>query len=103
VTLTLTYNPAALRVRSVQQGGFMASAGSAVAFTEDHNIPGRIDIVMMRTGDTTGAAGGGLLASILFDAIGAGAGNVTITGTATVPGGAPQTLQFAPVPPMTVR
>jgi hypothetical protein len=103
VSLTLTYNPAALRVRSVQQGGFMGSAGSAVAFTEDHNTPGRIDMVIMRTGDTTGAAGSGLLASILFDAVGAGPGNVAITGAGTVPGGEPQTLQFAPVPAMTVR
>jgi general secretion pathway protein D len=103
VSLTLTYNPAALRVRSVQQGFFMSSSGSAVAFTEDHNTPGRIDLVIMRTGDTTGAAGNGLLGSILFDAVGAGAGNLTITGTATVPGGGAQALQFAPVPPVTVR
>jgi general secretion pathway protein D len=103
VALTITYNPAALRVRSVQQGSFMSSAGSAVAFSEDHNTAGKIDIIILRTGDTTGAAGGGLLASILFDAIGAGAGNVAITGNATVPGGAPQTLQFAAVPAMTVR
>ena len=103
VSLTLTYNPAALRVRAVQQGSFMSSAGSAVAFTEDHANPGRIDVVIMRVGDSTGASGTGLLASVLFDAVGAGAGNVVITGTATVPGGGALPLQFAPVPPVTVR
>jgi general secretion pathway protein D len=104
VALTLTYNPAALRVRSVQQGFFMSSSGSAVAFTEDHTTtPGRIDLIIVRTGDSTGAAGNGLLGSILFDALGPGAANLTITGTATVPGGGTQTLQFAPIPPVTVR
>jgi hypothetical protein len=103
VALTMTYNPAALRVRSVQQGSFMSSSGTAVAFNEDHNTPGRIDIVIMRTGDSTGAAGNGLLSSVLFDAIGAGPANINITGAGTVPGGGTQTLQFAPVPAIGVR
>ena len=103
VSLTITYNPAALRVRSVQQGSFMSSSGSAVAFSEDHNSPGRIDVVIMRTGDTTGVAGGGLLASVLIDAVGAGSANIAVTGTATVPGGGAQALQFAPVAQVTVR
>ena len=103
VSLTLTYNPAAVRVRGVQQGSFMGSSGNAVAFTEDHNTPGRVDLVIMRTGDTTGAAGTGLLVSLLLDAIGVGPANLAITGTATVPGGGAQTLQFAPVPAVAVR
>ena len=103
VSLTMTYNPAALRVRSIQQGSFMSTAGTAVAFTQNSETPGRIDIVLMRTGDVTGAAGSGLLASVLFDAIAAGPANVTITGTATIPGGGALPLQFGGVPPMTVR
>jgi hypothetical protein len=103
VTLTLTYNPAVLRVRSVQQGSFMSSSGTAVAFSEDHNTPGRIDLVIMRTGDSTGAAGNGLLGSVLFDAVGAGTANISVSGAATVPGGGGQTLQFAPVPAVGVR
>ena len=103
VSLTITYNPAALRVRSVQQGSFMTSAGGAVAFTKDEGTPGRVDIVLLRTSDATGATGSGLLASILVDAVGAGPANIVITGTATAPGGAAIPLQFAPVPPMMVR
>ena len=103
VSLTMTYNPAALRVRSIQQGSFMSSAGTAVAFTQNADTPGRIDMVIMRTGDATGAAGSGLLASVLFDAIGAGPANVTVTGTATIPGGGALPLQFGGVPPMTVK
>jgi general secretion pathway protein D len=103
LSLTLTYNPAALRVRSVQQGTFMSSAGTAVAFTEDHANPGRVDVVMMRTGDSTGASGSGLLSSIIFDAIGPGPANLVITGTATAPGGGALPLQFAPAPSVIVR
>jgi general secretion pathway protein D len=104
VSLTLTYNPAVLRVRSVQQGSFMSSSGTAVAFSEDHGTtPGRVDLVIMRTGDSTGAAGNGLLGSVLFDAIGPGSANITVSGAATVPGGGGQTLQFAPVPAVGVR
>jgi general secretion pathway protein D len=103
VTLTVTYNPAALRVRSIQQGSFMSTAGTAVAFQQNANTPGRIDMVLTRTGDSTGAAGTGLLASILFDAIGAGPANLTVTGSATAPGGGALPLQFGGVPPMTVR
>lgn len=103
VSLTVTYNPAALRVRAVQQGTFMSSSGSAVAFTQDTNTPGRVDIVIMRTGDQTGAFGTGVLASLLFDAVGAGPANLVITGTATVPGGGPLALQFSPGQPVIVR
>jgi hypothetical protein len=92
-----------LRVRSIQQGSFMSTAGTAVAFQQNANTPGRIDMVLTRTGDSTGAAGTGLLASILFDAIGAGPANLTVTGSATAPGGGALPLQFGGVPPMTVR
>jgi general secretion pathway protein D len=103
VALTVTYNPAVLRVRSVQQGSFMSSGNVAVAFTEDHSTPGRVDIVVLRTGDTTGASGTGLLAGLLFDAIGPGPANLSITGTAAGPTGAAIPVQFAPVPAVVAR
>jgi type II secretory pathway component GspD/PulD (secretin) len=103
VTLTVTYNPTALRVRSVQQGSFMSTAGSAVAFTEDHATPGRVDIVIMRTADNTGAAGTGMLAALLFDAIGTGPANLSITGSASAPGGIAIPVQFAPVNTVVVK
>jgi tetratricopeptide (TPR) repeat protein len=103
LTLTVTYNPAVLRVRAVQEATFMRSAGGAVAFTEDHANPGRIDIVVLRPGDTTGANGTGTVAFLLFDAIAAGPANLTITGTATAPGGAPLPLQFPPPQSVVVK
>ncbi len=102
VSLTVTYNPAALRVISVQQGSFMGSGGSAVTFTENHATPGRIDIVLMRTADKTGAVGTGMLAAMIFEAVGAGSANLNITGTATAPGGGSVPVQFV-VPAVTVK
>jgi hypothetical protein len=104
LTLTLTYNPAVLRARTVQEGSFMRSGGVQAAFTQQVDASaGRIDIAIVRPGDTTGVAGTGLLAAILFDAIGAGPANITVTGSGSAPGGAALPLQFGGVPMVTAR
>ena len=104
LSLTLTFNPSALRVRAVQEGSFMRAGGAQAAFTQMVDATtGRIDIAIVRTADTTGVAGTGLLAAVLFDAVGGGSGNLTVTGTATAPGGAAASLQMSPVPAVNVR
>jgi hypothetical protein len=104
LSLTITFNPAALRVRAVQEGSFMRAGGAQAAFTQQVDAAsGRIDIVILRTADATGVAGTGLLAAVLFDAVGGGAANLAITGTATAPGGTPASLVITPVPAITVR
>jgi hypothetical protein len=66
ITLTVTYNPAVLRVRTIQDGTFMRQGGATASFTprQDANA-GRVDIAFARTGDQTGASGTGLLAALL--------------------------------------
>ena len=104
LSLTITFNPAALRVRAVQEGSFMRAGGAQATFTQMVDAAtGRIDIAIVRTGDATGVAGTGLLAAVLFDAVGGGAANLAVTGTATAPGGTPASLQMGPVPAVTVR
>jgi type II secretory pathway component GspD/PulD (secretin) len=104
VSLTVTFNPAALRVRVVQEGTFMRTGGVAAAFTQQvDGAAGRVDIAVVRTGDATGVAGTGLLAAILFDAVGGGPASFTVTGTAAGPRGTPVTLQFSQTPAVTVR
>ena len=104
LSLTITFNPSALRVRAVQEGSFMRAGGAQATFTQQVDAAsGRIDIAILRTGDATGVAGTGLLAAVLFDAVGGGSGNLAITGTATAPGGAPAVLQTISAPPITVR
>ena len=74
VSLTMTFNPQALRVRAIQEGSFMRQGGVNAAFTQqvDSTI-GRIDITITRPADMVGASGTGLLAVVLFDATAAGA------------------------------
>jgi general secretion pathway protein D len=104
LSLTITYNPAVLRVRTVQEGSFMRSGGAQPAFTQQVDAAaGRIDIAIVRPGDQTGVAGTGLLAAILFDTIGAGPADLTATGSGATPGGAPLPLQFGPVPIVQAR
>jgi general secretion pathway protein D len=104
LSLTITFNPAALRVRAVQEGSFMRAGGVQATFTQMVDATtGRIDIAVVRTSDSTGVAGTGLLAALVFDAVGGGAANLSVTGTATAPGGTPASLQLAPVSAVTVR
>jgi hypothetical protein len=98
VTLTITYNPAALRVRVVQEGSFMRQGGLQATFTQQVDpAVGRLDVAIMRTGDSTGASGAGLLVAVLFDAVAPGAGNLAATGSAAAVGGRPISLVFTPV------
>ena len=104
VTLTITFNPAALRVRTVQEGSFLRTGGVQAAFTQQVDAAsGRVDMAIVRTGDQTGVAGTGLLAAIVFDAVGGGAANLTVTGSAAGPRGTQVSLQFGQVPAVTVR
>ena len=104
VAVTVTYNPATVRLRATAEGSFMRAGGIAATFTQQPDAAnGRVDIAIVRTGDATGVAGTGLLAALLFEAISAGPANLTVTATAAAPNGAPVPLQFAPIPAVTVR
>jgi len=104
LSLTITFNPAAVRVRAVQEGSFMRAGGVQATFTQMVDAAtGRIDIAIVRTSDTTGVAGTGLLAALVLDAVGGGAANLSVTGTATAPGGTPASLQLTPISAVTVR
>jgi type II secretory pathway component GspD/PulD (secretin) len=104
VSLTITFNPATLRVRAIQEGSFMRTGGVAATFTQQVDAAaGRIDIAIVRTNDPTGVAGTGLLAAVVFDAVGGGTANLALTGAATSPRGIPVPLQFAAVPVVTVK
>jgi type II secretory pathway component GspD/PulD (secretin) len=95
ITLTITYDPALIRVRSVQEGSFMRSGGANAAFTQQI-APGRVDITIVRPSDATGATGTGLVAALLIEAVAPGGVTLSISGTATGPGGTPMGVQFRP-------
>jgi hypothetical protein len=96
-SLSLTYNPAILRVRSVQEGTFMRQGGIGAQFSNKAEPgSGRVDITITRPGDETGASGTGLLAVVMFDAIAPGGSTLSISGVATGPDNTPVALTFVP-------
>jgi general secretion pathway protein D len=98
MTLTVTFNPNVLRVRTVQEGTFMRQGGVTATFTPRIDaVAGRVDIVVTRSGDQAGASGTGLLAALMFDAVGTGNSTITVSGVASSPEGSPVALQFTPV------
>ncbi len=103
VSLSLTFNPNVLRVRTVQDGTFMRQGSATATFTPRIDAAaGRVDIAIARSGDRTGASGAGLLAALVFDAIGPGSSIVQVAGVASTPEGGAVPLQFSPVT-VTVR
>jgi len=98
MTVSVTFNPAALRVRQIQEGSFLRQGGVTVTFNNktDANI-GRVDLTFTRVGDVVGASGSGLLASIMFDAVGTGTSQMNVNGTATDPRGSTIPVQFMPI------
>jgi general secretion pathway protein D len=97
VTLTVTYNPAVLRMRTVQEGSFLRQAATNVVFTPNTDAAtGRVDLAFVRTGDKVGASGSGLLAALQFDAVGAGTSQLTISGMLANPTGETIPVQFVP-------
>jgi general secretion pathway protein D len=98
ISLTLTYNPGILRVRTVQDGLFMRQGGVTASFMPRPDATqGRVDIVISRTGDQTGASGTGLLSAVLFDAVAPGTTTITVAAVASAPDGTPVQLVTSPV------
>jgi hypothetical protein len=97
LTISLTYNPAVLRVRSVQEGSFMRQGGISATFTQQVDpAAGRVDIAMTRPGDSVGATGTGLLAAVLFEAVAPGSVTLNVSGVGNTVGGGMAPLSFAP-------
>jgi hypothetical protein len=103
VSLTVTYNPALLRVRTVQEGSFMRQGGVAATFTERVDAAaGRLDMTITRGQDMVGASGSGLLAAVLFEPVAPGNAPLGVSGAGTGPAGSLVSLQSTPVT-VTVR
>ncbi len=96
ISLTLTYNPAAVRIRSLQEGSFMRTGVSNTAFAhQEDQAAGRIDLTISRSGDVVGATGSGTLAAVIFEAAAPGTVSFRLSGVANGPGGGIP-LQFTP-------
>jgi general secretion pathway protein D len=103
ITVTITYNPAVLRATIVNEGSVMRADGATTSFVPKIDAStGRIDMVVTRPADKIGASGNGILASVVFEAIGAGTSQISLSGIGLSAAGTPVTLQFVPAS-VTVR
>jgi general secretion pathway protein D len=103
VSLSITYNPSVLRIRSVQPGTFLAQGGVTPTFT--HQVDpgvGRVDLTTLRPGDQVGASGTGLVATLVFEAVAPGQSAITPAGVAANPEQGSIGLQLVPAA-VTVR
>jgi hypothetical protein len=98
LSLTITYDPAVVRVRSVQEGSFMRQGGVSATFTRQvDETAGRVDITATRGQDLVGASGSGLVAALLLEPVAAGAANLNVSGAGTGPAGSLVSLRSSPV------
>jgi hypothetical protein len=63
---------------------------------------GRVDLVISRANDQTGASGAGVIAALMFDAVVPGTSTIGISGVALGPNGSPVPITSSPVT-VTVR
>ena len=96
MTLTLTFDPTKLRVRTVQEGSFMRAGGVDVAFTQQVNGRPRRHHDGAR-GDATGASGTGSARGGPVRRDCAGRRDADAERLGTGPGGTAMGLQFRPV------
>jgi general secretion pathway protein D len=97
LSVTVTYNPALVRVRAVQEGSFMRQGGVAASFGQQIDpVAGRVDITVVRSQDVVGASGTGLVAALVVEPVAAGSTSFGVAGTATGPAGAPVTVTATP-------
>ncbi|HUU32779.1 MAG TPA: hypothetical protein VMW48_01885 [Vicinamibacterales bacterium] len=98
LSLSITFNPAVLRVRTVQEGSLMRQGGAQATFTQNVDAAGgRVDIAVVRGDDVLGASGTGLVAAIMFDAVAPGTSPLSMSGVGTLAGAGAAPLQFQPV------
>ncbi|MEZ5290099.1 MAG: hypothetical protein R2745_03375 [Vicinamibacterales bacterium] len=104
ISISLSYNPAVLRVRSVQEGALMRQGGVQAAFTQNIDAAaGRVDIAVVRTGDVLGASGTGVVGAVQFEPVAAGTSPLSLTGVGTLAGAGAAPLRFQPPATVTVK
>ncbi len=98
VSLSVNFNPAVLRVRSVQEGNLLRQGGVQATFTQKIDAAaGRVDVAVVRPGDVLGVSGTGVVAALLVDVVAAGSSTITVNGVGTLAGGGAAPLQFQAV------
>ncbi|MFN2445814.1 MAG: hypothetical protein ABR606_09575, partial [Vicinamibacterales bacterium] len=97
LSVTVTFNPALVRVSAVTEGPLMRQGGATVTFTQQVDAAsGRIDIAVTRAGDQTGVAGSGTVAALLVEPLAPGTSTLSMSGVGTIAGGGMAPLILLP-------
>ncbi|MCA1583736.1 MAG: hypothetical protein LC791_02830 [Acidobacteria bacterium] len=97
LSVTVTFNPALVRVSAVTEGPLMRQGGATVTFTQQVDAAsGRIDIAVTRAGDQTGVAGSGTVAALLVEPLAPGTSTLSMSGVGAIAGGGMAPLIFLP-------
>ena len=79
-SFALSFNPKALKLVSVQDGGFLSQGGNASSLTPAiDNESGKATVSLMRPTGSAGVSGSGILANLQFEAVGPGTASVTFS------------------------
>jgi hypothetical protein len=97
MTLSITYDPAVMKVQTATPGSFMSQGGVTPTFVPRVDAAGgRVDLVWSRPASQPGAGNSGLLGALAFTTAAAGTANLTVSGVATGVNGQSITLDFSP-------
>jgi hypothetical protein len=98
LSVTVTYNPALVRVTTVQEGSFMRQGGVAAAFKQNVDAAaGRVDMTFIRGQDMVGASGTGLVGVLMIEPVAPGTLLISANGAGTGPAGSAINIQSTPV------
>ena len=98
LSVSVTYNPALVRVTNVQEGSFMRQGGVTATFKQNIDpAAGRVDMTFLRGQDLVGASGTGLVGVLLIEPTSAGTLLLSANGAGTGPAGSAVTIQSTPV------
>jgi len=79
-TFAITFDPKALKLVTVQDGGFLSQGGRASSLTPKiDNDNGTATISLTRPAGSPGVSGGGVLANLQFEAVGPGIVSITFS------------------------
>ena len=98
LSVSVTYNPALVRVTNVQEGSFMRQGGVTATFKQNIDpAAGRVDMTFLRGQDLVGASGTGLVGVLVIEPTSAGTLLLSANGAGTGPAGSAVTIQSTPV------
>jgi hypothetical protein len=98
LSVSVTYNPALVRVTNVQEGSFMRQGGVTATFKQNIDpAAGRVDMTFLRGQDLVGASGTGLVGVLVVEPTSAGTLLLSANGAGTGPAGSAVSIQSTPV------